>query len=429
MNQHPVYVEPPKGQFVIPAAPPEPVIFSLVIPTYNEASNIAPLIERLESLLRPLLGRRFELIVVDDDSKDETWRIAAELAEVYPSVRVLRRKDERGLATAVIRGWQVARGEVLGVIDADLQHPPEALRALLAEVGRGADLAVGSRNAEGGGVSDWSFSRRVLSRGAQLLGLLILPEVLGRLTDPMSGMFLVRRCSVVGVPLDPIGYKILIEVVAQGKVRWIGETAYVFREREEGESKVSPRVYVEYLLHLLRLRLKISSRFPILRYATVGLIASLIDMGLLYVFSDTAMLGWGIARSKLASGFIALALSFPLLEYWTFRRTALSRTRTQSMRRLFAFVAVAVVGLLAATFALSLLVEFSGLDRYSANAVGIALVGLWNYFLHRQITWTNSELRVIARPGAGLEPNLSWETLQALLKVNETPRRDGALTA
>jgi dolichol-phosphate mannosyltransferase len=418
MIQHSVYVEAPEGPFIIPGLTSTPVIFSLVIPTFNEAANIKPLIERLEGLLRPLLGRRFELIVVDDDSEDETWRIAAELAEVYPSVRVIRRQNERGLATAVLRGWQVSRGEVLGVIDADLQHPPEALAALLAEIGRGADLAAGSRNAEGGGVSDWSFARRVLSRGAQLLGLIVLPEVLSRLTDPMSGMFLVRRAAVEGVPLDPIGYKILIEVVARGKVHWIGEAAYVFREREEGKSKVSLRVYVEYLLHLVRLRLKISTRFPILRYATVGLFASLLDMGLLYVLSEEELLGWGIARSKLLGGLIALALSFPLHEFWTFRRNALLRTRTQAVRRLLAFVAVATVGLFAATLALSLLVEFSGLDRYSANAVGIVLVGLWNYFLHRQITWTNSDLRVILRPGRGPEPTLSSETMETLIRLN-----------
>lgn len=422
MNQRPVHVEPPHGPFIIPPAPSEPVIFSLVIPTFNEATNITPLIERLEGLLRPLLGQRFELIVVDDDSRDETWRIAAELAETYPSVRVLRRQGERGLATAVIRGWQVARGEVIGVIDADLQHPPEAVLSLLSEIGRGADLAVGSRTTEGGGVSDWSFIRRVLSRGAQLLGLIVLPEVLGRLTDPMSGMFVLRRSSIEGVALDPIGYKILIEVVARGKVRWIGEAAYVFREREEGESKVSPRIYGEYLRHLLRLRVKGSSRFPVLRYAAVGTVASLVDMGLLCVFSEADVLGWGIARSKLASGFLALALSFPLHEFWTFRHSGLSRVPKQSTRRLLAFVAVAAVGLFAATFALSLLVEFSGLDRYSANAVGIALVGLWNYFLHRQITWTNSELRVAAKPGADLEPNLSQVTIDALLKAHGSRR-------
>src|SRR4029079_15713181 len=130
------------------------------------------------------------------------------------------RVGERGLSTAVVRGWQVARGEILGVMDADLQHPADVNLRLLHEIDRGADRATASRHVEGGGVSDWSLTRRILSRGAQLLGLLVLPAVLGRLTDPMSGYFMIRRSKLAGVKLDPLGYKILIEVVARCKPAW-----------------------------------------------------------------------------------------------------------------------------------------------------------------------------------------------------------------
>jgi dolichol-phosphate mannosyltransferase len=106
---------------------------------------------------------------------------------------------------------------VLGVIDADLQHPPELLLKLWGEIKRGGDLAVASRHVEGGGVSDWSVIRRFLSRGAQTLGLIILPEVIGRVSDPMSGYFMVRRRCIAGRTLSPLGYKILIEVLARGK--------------------------------------------------------------------------------------------------------------------------------------------------------------------------------------------------------------------
>jgi dolichol-phosphate mannosyltransferase len=139
----------------------------------------------------------------------------------------MRREHERGLSTAVIRGWQAARGEVLAVIDADLQHPPEVTVKLCAEMDRGADLAVASRHIEGGGVSDWSALRRVLSRAAQLVGLVILPEVVGRVSDPMSGYFMLRRAAVQGVELSPLGYKILIEVIGRGPCRWIGEVPYI----------------------------------------------------------------------------------------------------------------------------------------------------------------------------------------------------------
>ena len=100
---------------------------SLVIPTYNESKNLKKIIEKLRELLERAIPNRYELIVVDDNSPDCTWKVALELASKYPQLRVMRREKERGLATAVIRGWQVARGEILGVIDGDLQHPPETL--------------------------------------------------------------------------------------------------------------------------------------------------------------------------------------------------------------------------------------------------------------------------------------------------------------
>ena len=228
--------------------------FSLIIPTFNESQNIKEIVGILVRLLARTIPEDYELIVVDDDSPDRTWELARELIPTYPQLRVIRRQTERGLSTAVIRGWQAARGEILGVIDADLQHPPEILLRLWAEMNQGAELAVASRNITGGGVSKWSLVRRLLSRGAQLLGLIILPEVIGRLSDPMSGYFMVRRSAIANQKLSPVGYKILIEVVARGQIQRIAETGYVFRERRIGASKVTWKQYVEYIQHLIRLR-------------------------------------------------------------------------------------------------------------------------------------------------------------------------------
>lgn len=231
------------------------VRLSLVVPTYNERINLRELLEALANVLRGRVDGGFELIVVDDDSPDRTWELATELAEEIPELEVVRRR-ERGLATAVIRGWQQARGEVLGVIDGDLQHPPETVVRLLQAIDDGADLAVGSRHVAGGGVSIWSARRRVLSRGAQLLGWALLPRVVGRVADPMSGYFMLRRASIADRPLRPLGYKILVEVLARGDFADIREVGYVFRERAEGDSKVTAKVYLDYLLHLARLRLE-----------------------------------------------------------------------------------------------------------------------------------------------------------------------------
>ncbi|NET53699.1 MAG: polyprenol monophosphomannose synthase [Merismopedia sp. SIO2A8] len=241
----------PSGTLQIPELPTPsnsieeaPIKFSLIIPTYKEAASVQTIVDQLSSLLDEALPQAYELIIVDDNSPDETWKIAQELMSKYPQLQVMRRVDERGLSSAVIRGWQASRGEVLGVIDADLQHPPELLLKLWGEIKRGGDMAVASRHVEGGGVSDWSVVRRFLSRGAQTLGLIILPGIVGRVSDPMSGYFMVRRKCLVGQKLNPLGYKILIEVLARGTVPWIGEVGYVFQERQEGESKVSSIIFL-----------------------------------------------------------------------------------------------------------------------------------------------------------------------------------------
>ena len=167
--------------------------------------NIDRLVTQLAQLLDEPFGQRYEIIVVDDNSPDRTWELAQKLVGERPRLRVMRREQERGLSTAVIRGWQAARGEVLCVIDADLQHPPDLALALYRIIERGADIAVASRHLEGGGVSDWSVLRRIVSRTAQLIGLLILPGVVGRVTDPMSGYFMIRRSAIEGVELNPLG--------------------------------------------------------------------------------------------------------------------------------------------------------------------------------------------------------------------------------
>src|ERR1019366_8599537 len=257
------------------------------------------MISRLTRILDGAFAGAYEIIVVDDDSPDRTWELAQSLTAEYPQLRVMRRQQERALSAAVIRGWQASRGEVLGVIDADLQHPPEISLKLCSEIARGADLAVASRHVEGGGVSDWSVLRRILSRAAQIIGLVILPRVVGRVSDPMSGFFVIRRTAIEGIELNPVGYKILIEVLGRGRFRWIGEVPYVFKERVRGESKVTRKVYVDYLRHLLRLRISTLPIKRFFRFGVVGLSGVVVDMGMLFLLSDPSMLGWGLTRSKL----------------------------------------------------------------------------------------------------------------------------------
>ncbi|MDB9494671.1 polyprenol monophosphomannose synthase [Spirulina major CS-329] len=254
LSSPPQQYDVPVRSLIVPPLTQPRYRLSLIIPTYQECQTIQPLLHSLTGLLDAACPEQYELIVVDDNSPDGTAAVVESRLEDYPAVRLICRTQERGLSTAVIRGWQQAQGEYLGVIDADLQHPPEILLALYQALEAGADLAVASRHVPGGGVSDWNLGRRVLSRGAQALGWLILPRVLGAVSDPLSGYFMVRRDAIASQRMNPVGYKILIEVLARGQCDRIQEVSYVFQERQDGESKVTYRQYLEYLQHLARLR-------------------------------------------------------------------------------------------------------------------------------------------------------------------------------
>lgn len=371
------------------AVPPglgnSPILLSMVIPTYNESKNIQKIVHRLSQLLDQAIPRAYELIVVDDNSPDRTWEIAAELIPEYPQLRVMRRVEERGLSTAVIRGWQAAQGEVLGVIDADLQHPPELLLKLWGEIARGGDLAVASRHVEGGGVSDWSPIRRVLSRGAQTLGLIILPEVIGRVSDPMSGYFMVRRSCIAGRTLSPVGYKILIEVIARGRVPWIGEVGYVFQEREEGESKVTSKQYVDYLRHLLRLRFSLGPIARFFRFGLVGFSGVFVDLGVFYLLRSQ---GVGLTTSAAISGELAIINNFLWNDFWTFGDIASRQPgKRQRLRRLVKFNIICLIGLVLNVLIVNFFFNILGINEYVAKLIAIAAVTLWNFWLNLKLSW------------------------------------------
>lgn len=385
----------PSGSLKIPEPPlllesinDHSILFSLVIPTYNESQNIQQIVNLLSQILDGAIPEAYELIVVDDNSPDLTWEIAAALLPEYPQLRVMRRVEERGLSTAVIRGWQVARGEVLGVIDADLQHPPEILLKLWAQIKRGADLAVASRHVEAGGVSEWNVVRRFLSRGAQTLGLILLPGVIGRVSDPLSGYFLVRRRCIVGCTMSPLGYKILIEVLARGRVPWIGEVGYVFQERQEGESKVTWKQYVDYLLHLLRLRFTLGPVGRFLRFGAVGFSGVFVDMGMLYLLSDPSTLGLALTRSKIIASELAIFNNFLWNDLWTFSDISSRQPgKRKRFQRFLKFNLVCLAGLILNILLLNIFFNVFHINRYLANLIAIALVTIWNFWVNLKLSW------------------------------------------
>jgi len=216
---------------------------SIIIPTYNERENLETLVARLHNCLSP---DTYELIIVDDDSPDGTCELARELSAEHP-MRIIRRKGKRGLASAIVDGFKEATGEILGVLDADLQHPPEVIRELIEQMPQ-YDIAIASRYVKSGKVEGWSFLRRLVSKGA-----ILLARPLTQVKDPMSGCFSAKAEIIRDIKFDPVGYKILLEVIVKGRYEKVKEIPYAFQVRAHGQSKLGFGEYVNYLKLLLRL--------------------------------------------------------------------------------------------------------------------------------------------------------------------------------
>jgi dolichol-phosphate mannosyltransferase len=222
---------------------------SVIVPTYREADNLPLLVPRIAAALHAL-RRPGEILVIDDDSPDETQAVCARLARAHP-LRLVTRRGERGLATAVLHGLRLAGGEVVVVLDADLSHPPEAIGALVAELERPpADFVLGSRYVAGASTDEgWGLFRRLNSLVATALAR---PITTAR--DPMAGFFAVHRSTVAAArPLDPVGYKIALELIVKCGCRHVREVPIHFADRVKGESKLNLREQINYLRHLARL--------------------------------------------------------------------------------------------------------------------------------------------------------------------------------
>ena len=228
-------------------------MFSLVLPTYNEAANVPRCVAAVCGVLE---GREFEIIVADDNSPDGTWEVAEGLAN--PRVRVLRRTGERGLSAAVVEAFGAAHGDRLGVMDADLQHDEAILPQMIDALDEN-EFVIGSRAARGGSYCDWSAGRRFSSWAAATLARTILGV---RLRDPMSGYFALRRdvFERARPRLSPRGFKIMLELFCLAGPESFTEIGYTFRARQAGASKVSAKVARAYLRSLVQLRRKMRQK-------------------------------------------------------------------------------------------------------------------------------------------------------------------------
>jgi dolichol-phosphate mannosyltransferase len=239
----------------VPVVVPLPTV-SIIIPTYREAQNLPLLIPQIEHAMRSRHWT-WEAIVVDDDSTDGTPEVLAQLARGFPQLRYKIRKTQRGLSSAVVAGISMARNNYIVVMDADLSHPPDTIPALVDKLlDDEADFVIGSRYVAGGATSDWTAFRQLNSSIATWLSR----PFSGAIKDPMAGFFALRRSSLESADtLNPIGYKIGLELLAKCRITRVAEVPITFHNRVHGTSKMTAKVQFRYLEHLSRLY---DYRFP-----------------------------------------------------------------------------------------------------------------------------------------------------------------------
>ena len=346
---------------------------SIVVPTFREAENLPLLADRIEAALSGR-GTEWELVVIDDDSRDGIEAVAEELARCLPVRLDVRRVGPRDLSRSVLRGIAISRFDRVVVMDADLSHPPERIPDLLQALEGGCDMAVGSRYVSGGRIDkDWGPWRFLNSLVATLLA-----RPLVTCHDPMSGFFaLDRRVLPDLTQLRPIGYKIGLELMVRGRLR-VREVPIGFSDRNRGASKMGLRQQINYLRHLKRLYLhRFGGLARALSFGSVGASGLVVDL-VFYL----GLQAFGIEHR------LARFLSFwPAVSWnwWLNRRVTFDdRPRRAPARQWAKFVVASLVGLSAnvgSYLALTSHVAVFARQPLLAFFLGIALGGGVNFLM------------------------------------------------
>ncbi len=349
---------------------------SIIVPTYCEAANLPRLVERLVAM-RESSGLDLDVIVVDDDSQDGTEELFNELA--HPWIRLVIRREDRGLSQSVLEGLSQASGDYVVVMDADLSHPPEAIPGMLARLEAGDEFVIGSRYVPGGSTdAAWGVYRYLNSKVATWLA-----RPFTRAKDPMAGFFAFRRSALASAaPLNPIGYKIGLELIVKCGLRRIGEVPIHFADRTAGHSKLNFKEQLRYLQHVRRLFVwKHPNWSYVLQFAVVGgsgLIVNLVILTLLLLMRmpEPIAIAGGIA--------VSIVSNFILNRRFTFSYAKDGPLLQQFLSFLGACSVGATVNYATALFVLSLTPD---LPVQVAAIAGVAAGMVINFAMNRYLTF------------------------------------------
>lgn len=310
-------------------------MISIIIPTFKEAENIPVLIKKIDAAMKEA-GLSYEAVIVDDDSNDGTIESVDNLKKNY-NIKLKVRKNERGLSSAVIEGFKISTYKIIVVMDADLSHPPRKIPELVNPILDGsAEFAIGSRFVKGGSARHFNLYRKL---NAWISKMLARP--FAKVTDPMAGFFAFpKKIFKPDMVLNPLGFKIGLELLVKASPKNIVEIPIIFEERLYGESKLSVKEQVLYILHLKRLfEYKYRTYAEFIKFSMIGGSGMIVDLTFVTISMEIIFLPFRIAR---AVGFVfALTSNFLLNRRFTFQKAK----KRNILRQYLLFFAVSTMGL------------------------------------------------------------------------------------
>jgi len=411
----------------------DPAVLSVIIPTYNESKNILNLLVRLRKVMSQSISLTPEIIVVDDNSPDNTGDIVESYSdsslEQNPreskadfhesrggyfdrtfqtqgcSIKVIHRSQKTGLVSAILDGIKSSTGQYILVMDADLSHSPEVIPKMIGELEKPEiDIVVASRYALGGSIIGWPIRRRLLSKGAVKIAKYGLP-IRKEVQDPMSGFFALKRHIIENITIDSAGYKILLEILVKAGEARVKEVPYTFKDRKAGQSKLDQHVIFEYIKAVYSLyrygqksarretRQKgIERRKSVLflskagRFYTVGASGLLLNYMVSVLLANYPAINSGYLQSTMVGIIVSNISNFLLNKFWTFEDRDFSLRKTLKQ---YAFFAGISSGGAAIQLGSLYLFMGSGLSYEVSLITAVAFASVSNFLLNKK--WTFGE--------------------------------------
>jgi len=377
------------------------ISLSVILPTYNEADNIIQVIESIKANLPQAITA--EIIVVDDNSPDQTGKIVEEYSKQLTdtssfSIQIVHRKQKTGLSSAIIRGINSARGDLIVVMDSDFSHPPEVIPRMIEELrDPQCDIVIASRYVRGGSIIGWPFKRRIISKGATKIAQYGLG--VKETKDPMSGFFALKRYVVNHIEFDAIGYKILLEILVKAKKPCIKEIPYTFRNRRLGASKLDLPVIIDYVKAVWRLyrygwsavererRASVHFLSKAARFYTVGATGLLVNYAASLLFSAILLPNVWYLYASAFGILLSITSNFILNKIWTFGDRDF--TPRNVIRQFGMFLGFSTFGAMIQLGMLYFLMETYHSDYALSLILAVGAASTGNFLLNKK--WTFNE--------------------------------------